>query len=236
MLPLSLTALRCVSLLLSQWVRACLQDNEAVLEHLMARRDVKRALAVLRRPNVSQELLYKFAPALMEAAPEEAVTAFITAQPALDAPRCLLPPIPARLPSAAPRTHLTPRRLLPSNSVTLQHVLWAPLCISELGCSPLPRTGQAATHALQTVTKLQPAACSLVTHPVPLQLVMQAAAAAHAAPGGGGSAEAGSPHRATPLNSYHCAGCCLCGTVRVTTPQRCCLGYLLCVCSAADQL
>ena len=179
MLPLSLTALSYLLLLLSsQWVMARLQDNEAVLEHLMARRDVKRALAVLRRPNVSQELLYKFAPALMEAAPEEAVTAFITAQPALDAPRCLLPPITACLPSAAPRTHLTPGRLLAPNSVILQHVLWAPLCIAKSDCLPPPSTGchQCAAH------RHKPAACSLATTPIPLQLVMQAAAAGYAAP------------------------------------------------------
>ena len=148
----------------------------------MARRDIKRALAVLRRPNVSQELLYKFAPALMEAAPEEAVTAFITAQPALDAPRCLLPPIPACLPSAALHTHLTLKRLPPSNSVSLQHVLGAPLCIAESDCFTFPTIGQAARHALPTVTTLQPAVCSLATTPVPLQLVMLAAAAGHAAP------------------------------------------------------
>ena len=138
-------------------MKACPQDNEAVLEHLMARRDVKRALAVLRRPNVSQELLYKFAPALMEAAPEEAVTAFITAQPALDAPRCLLPPIPACLRSAALCTHLIPRRLPPSDPVSLQHILSAPLCIAKLVCLTLPSAGEAATDALPT-SSLQPAA------------------------------------------------------------------------------
>ena len=177
LLPLSLTALSCLLLLSSsQRVMACLQDNEAVLEHLMARRDVKRALAVLRRPNVSQELLYKFAPALMEAAPEEAVTAFITAQPALDAPRCLLLPMTACLPSAAPRTHLTPGRLLSLNSVILQHVLWAPLRIAK--SDDLPSTGchKCAVHCNE------PAACSLATTPIPLLLVVQAAAADHAAP------------------------------------------------------
>lgn len=39
-----------------------LQDNETVLEYLLQRGEAAKALAVLRRPNVSQELAYKFAP------------------------------------------------------------------------------------------------------------------------------------------------------------------------------
>jgi len=45
-----------------------LQDNEAVLEYLVEivqKGDAKRALALLRRPDVSQELFYKFAPGLI---------------------------------------------------------------------------------------------------------------------------------------------------------------------------
>lgn len=50
-----------------------LQDNEAVLECLLQREDAERAIALLRRPDVSQELLYKFAPGLMALAPSETV-------------------------------------------------------------------------------------------------------------------------------------------------------------------
>jgi hypothetical protein len=38
------------------------QDNETVLEYLLQRGEALKALAVLRRPGVSQELVYKFAP------------------------------------------------------------------------------------------------------------------------------------------------------------------------------
>ncbi|KAK9814445.1 hypothetical protein WJX72_006013 [[Myrmecia] bisecta] len=65
-------------------------DNEAVVEYLMARGEASRALAVLRHPNVSQELFYKFAPVLMASAPRETVDAWMTGVPALD-PRRLLP-------------------------------------------------------------------------------------------------------------------------------------------------
>jgi hypothetical protein len=41
------------------------QDNETVLEYLLQRGEAAKALAVLRRPNVSQELAYKFAPVWM---------------------------------------------------------------------------------------------------------------------------------------------------------------------------
>ena len=40
-----------------------MQDNETVLEYLLQRGEALKALAVLRRPGVSQELVYKFAPA-----------------------------------------------------------------------------------------------------------------------------------------------------------------------------
>lgn len=50
-----------------------MQDNEAVLEYLLQREDAERAIALLRRPDVSQELFYKFAPGLMALSPKETV-------------------------------------------------------------------------------------------------------------------------------------------------------------------
>lgn len=44
----------------------------------------QRALEVLRRPSVSQELHYKFAPALVALAPELTVQAWMDAQPPLE--------------------------------------------------------------------------------------------------------------------------------------------------------
>ena len=38
------------------------QDSETLLEYLLQRGEESRALAVLRRPNISHELIYKFAP------------------------------------------------------------------------------------------------------------------------------------------------------------------------------
>lgn len=64
-----------------------LQDWEAVVEYLMQRGEADRALPVLRRPGVSQELWYKFAPTLMLTAPRLTVDAWMTAQPPLDPPR-----------------------------------------------------------------------------------------------------------------------------------------------------
>ena len=64
-----------------------MQDWEAVVEYLMQRGDAQRALPVLRRPGVSQELWYKFAPALMLLAPAATVDAWMSAQPPLDPPR-----------------------------------------------------------------------------------------------------------------------------------------------------
>lgn len=39
-----------------------MQDNETLLAYLLQRGEETRALAVLRRPNISHELIYKFAP------------------------------------------------------------------------------------------------------------------------------------------------------------------------------
>ena len=39
-----------------------MQDNETLLAYLLQRGEESRALAVLRRPNISHELIYKFAP------------------------------------------------------------------------------------------------------------------------------------------------------------------------------
>ena len=44
-----------------------------MLEYLVQKGDVQRALALLRRPDVSQELFYKFAPGLIPLAPGETV-------------------------------------------------------------------------------------------------------------------------------------------------------------------
>lgn len=56
-------------------------------EHLVSRGEAGRALALLRRPDTPRELAYKFAPALMAAAPRATVDFCIAAQPPLD-PRC----------------------------------------------------------------------------------------------------------------------------------------------------
>mmetsp|Transcript_23999 Transcript_23999/g.66689 ORF Transcript_23999/g.66689 Transcript_23999/m.66689 type:complete len:1007 (-) Transcript_23999:341-3361(-) len=66
------------------------EDSETVIEHLMQRGEVKRALGVLRRPNTSLELVYKFAPVLLAAVPGEAVDSWIHAADRLD-PRRLMP-------------------------------------------------------------------------------------------------------------------------------------------------
>ncbi|KAL3143378.1 hypothetical protein ABBQ38_002206 [Trebouxia sp. C0009 RCD-2024] len=65
------------------------KDWEAVVDYLMQRGEADRALPVLRRPGVSQELWYKFAPTLMLLAPAATVDAWMTAQPPLDPPRLL---------------------------------------------------------------------------------------------------------------------------------------------------
>jgi hypothetical protein len=64
-------------------------DNETVIEHLMQRGEVARALGVLRRPNVSLELVYKFAPVLIVAAPTDTVDAWIHTGSNLDTRRLM---------------------------------------------------------------------------------------------------------------------------------------------------
>ena len=68
----------------------CWQDWESVVEYLMQRGEAERALPVLRRPGVSQELWYKFAPALMALAPTLTVEAWMASQPPLEPPRYVL--------------------------------------------------------------------------------------------------------------------------------------------------
>ncbi|KAL4423908.1 hypothetical protein ABPG75_001209 [Micractinium tetrahymenae] len=68
----------------------CRGDWESLLEYLLQRQEAERALEVLRRPSVSQELYYKFAPALVAQAPALTVQAWIDVQPPLE-PRRLLP-------------------------------------------------------------------------------------------------------------------------------------------------
>ena len=45
----------------------------------------RKALAVMRKPSCTSELIYKFAPGLVAAITEEAIDFFITAKPTLDA-------------------------------------------------------------------------------------------------------------------------------------------------------
>ena len=59
-------------------------DHEALLECLMQRGDVRRALGVMRLPSVSREIVYKFAPDLMAQAPDLAVDFWISQQNPLD--------------------------------------------------------------------------------------------------------------------------------------------------------
>lgn len=68
----------------------CRGDAEAVIEHLLAAGEVERALEVLRKPSVSEELAYKFASTLAKANPAATVQSWIDASPPLD-PRRLLP-------------------------------------------------------------------------------------------------------------------------------------------------
>ncbi|MEW5309299.1 MAG: hypothetical protein WDW38_001194 [Sanguina aurantia] len=70
---------------------ACRNDTEGLLEVLTSRPGgTARALAVLRKPSVSPELVYKFAPSLVASGVEATVDFLITQQPPLD-PRRLIP-------------------------------------------------------------------------------------------------------------------------------------------------
>lgn len=61
-----------------------MQDSESAVEALVERGHAAAALAVLRRPGLSQELSYKFAPQLVSMAPAESVDAWMAAQPPMD--------------------------------------------------------------------------------------------------------------------------------------------------------
>eukprot|EP00877_Chromochloris_zofingiensis_P007678 jgi/Chrzof1/3163/Cz12g14060.t1 len=66
-------------------------DHESLLEYLMQRPDgAIRALGVLRKPSVSTELVYKFAPAMVSQATSETIDFWIACRDKLD-PRRLLP-------------------------------------------------------------------------------------------------------------------------------------------------
>ena len=71
---------------------ATTQDSESVVEALVERGQAAAALAVLRRPGVSRELAYKFAPQLVAMAPAAAVDAWMSGQPPME-PR----PVPVPL-------------------------------------------------------------------------------------------------------------------------------------------
>lgn len=62
-------------------------DHEALLEALMQRGDVRKALGIMRLPSVSREIVYKFAPDLMAQASTLAVDFWISQENPLD-PRC----------------------------------------------------------------------------------------------------------------------------------------------------
>ncbi|EFJ45682.1 hypothetical protein VOLCADRAFT_105888 [Volvox carteri f. nagariensis] len=113
-------------------------DHEGLLEQLMARPQpggAVRALAVLRSPSVSRELVYKFAPGLVAAAAGEAVDFFIAQRPPLD-PRRLLP---ALLRYGEPDSPPMARR----------HVLrYVEFAIEELGATDRLPTLYAATPQL----------------------------------------------------------------------------------------
>lgn len=66
-------------------------DHAAVLEALLQRPDgASRALSILRKPSCPAELIYRFAPGLMVAAPGACVDLLISTRPPLD-PRRLIP-------------------------------------------------------------------------------------------------------------------------------------------------
>lgn len=97
-------------------------DHEAVLEYLTQHpASASKALAVLRKPSCSTELVYRFAPGLVAAITEEAVDFFITAKPPLDPARL----IPAMLRFGELGSLATGRR----------HILrYIEFAIEQLGC------------------------------------------------------------------------------------------------------
>ena len=77
-------------------------DAEAVLEHLVAARDARGALAALRAAAGAADLAPRFAPALFHAAPDAAVDAWLDADPPLD-PDALLPALARARVAGAPQ-------------------------------------------------------------------------------------------------------------------------------------
>lgn len=73
-------------------------DHESELEFLVQQGKAERALDILRKPSVAQDLAYKYAPSLMALAPSQTVYAWMNASPPLDAVKIL----PALLPYADP--------------------------------------------------------------------------------------------------------------------------------------
>ncbi|KAG1655491.1 hypothetical protein FOA52_008962 [Chlamydomonas sp. UWO 241] len=112
-------------------------DHEAVLEYLMSHPGAAaKALAVMRKPSCSSELIYKFAPGLVAAVPEAAVDFFITRAPSLDARRL----IPAMLRFGEPGSNTEGRR----------HVLrYVEFVVEQTGCTePAVHNLAVALHSL----------------------------------------------------------------------------------------
>ncbi|KAL4539605.1 hypothetical protein Ndes2437B_g02032 [Nannochloris sp. 'desiccata'] len=96
-------------------------DHETVLELLVQRGEAERALEVLRKPSVSPELAYRYAPSLVSLAPAQTVQAWIEASPPLD-PRRLLPAL----------LHLAERSAPPAaRAEALRYVRH---CVDRQGC------------------------------------------------------------------------------------------------------
>jgi hypothetical protein len=96
-------------------------DHETVLELLVQRREAERALEVLRKPSVSPELAYRYAPSLVSLAPAQTIQAWIEASPPLD-PRRLLPAL----------LHLAERTAPPAaRAEALRYVRH---CVDRQGC------------------------------------------------------------------------------------------------------
>jgi vacuolar protein sorting-associated protein 18 len=96
-------------------------DHETVLELLVQRREAERAIEVLRKPSVSPELAYRYAPSLVSLAPAQTVQAWIEASPPLDSRRLL----PALL-------HLAERTAPPAaRAEALRYVRH---CVDRQGC------------------------------------------------------------------------------------------------------